>query len=121
MDFNEIGEKELAEHNDRSKVAWYMGRDIQVIIEKCDAIYCCDGWENSRGCNVERECAKQYGLKILYQTPYDIRYDTSFIDMIERTRNQLTYKFYNFAKTDKEGPNSDVCQSLIDLIFSLVI
>lgn len=31
-----------------------------------DMIWLCDGWEHSKGCNVELECAIQYGLSIVY-------------------------------------------------------
>lgn len=31
-----------------------------------DAIWLCEGWEYSKGCNVELECAIQYGLDIVY-------------------------------------------------------
>lgn len=31
-----------------------------------DMIWLCDGWEYSKGCNVELECAMQYGLVIVY-------------------------------------------------------
>jgi hypothetical protein len=34
----------------------------------CHAAYFCDGWENARGCRIEHEAAKQYGLNILYET-----------------------------------------------------
>ena len=31
-----------------------------------DTIWLCDGWEYSKGCNIELECAIQYGLSIVY-------------------------------------------------------
>lgn len=31
-----------------------------------DMIWLCDGWEYSKGCNVEFECAIQYELDIMY-------------------------------------------------------
>ena len=31
-----------------------------------DMIWLCEGWEHSKGCNVELECAIQYGLVIVY-------------------------------------------------------
>lgn len=31
-----------------------------------DMIWLCEGWEYSKGCNVELECAIQYGLCIVY-------------------------------------------------------
>lgn len=31
-----------------------------------DAVYFCEGWENARGCRIEHEAAKAYGVKRLY-------------------------------------------------------
>lgn len=33
----------------------------------CHAAYFCKGWEQARGCKIEHEAAKAYGLKILYE------------------------------------------------------
>ena len=33
----------------------------------CDAVYFCKGWENARGCRIEHEAAKAYGLEIIYE------------------------------------------------------
>jgi hypothetical protein len=33
----------------------------------CDTAYFCKGWEDTRGCKIEHEVAKQYGLNILYE------------------------------------------------------
>lgn len=35
----------------------------------CHAVYFCGGWENARGCRLEHEVAKAYGLKIIYDVP----------------------------------------------------
>ena len=35
----------------------------------CHAAYFCKGWENARGCRIEHEAAKAYGLKIIYEEP----------------------------------------------------
>lgn len=32
----------------------------------CHAAYFCKGWENARGCRLEHEAAKAYGLEIIY-------------------------------------------------------
>ena len=32
----------------------------------CDAAYFAKGWENARGCKIEHEVAKAYGVKIIY-------------------------------------------------------
>lgn len=33
----------------------------------CHAAYFCKGWEQARGCRIEHEAAKAYGLEILYE------------------------------------------------------
>lgn len=33
----------------------------------CHAAYFCKGWEKARGCRIEHEAAKVYGLTILYE------------------------------------------------------
>ena len=33
----------------------------------CHAAYFCKGWENTRGCKIEHEVAKQYGMTIIYE------------------------------------------------------
>lgn len=32
----------------------------------CHAVYFCPGWQNTRGCVLEHDVAKAYGVKILY-------------------------------------------------------
>lgn len=44
----------------------YLGYSL-VNMSKCDAILFCRGWENARGCLVEHEAAKKYGVLILYE------------------------------------------------------
>lgn len=43
-----------------------LGGAIQKM-SKCDAIYFCPGWDEARGCIIERQVAVQYGLTRLYQ------------------------------------------------------
>lgn len=33
----------------------------------CHAAYFCKGWENARGCKIEHEAAKAYGLTVIYE------------------------------------------------------
>ena len=33
----------------------------------CHVAYFCKGWEDARGCRVEHEAAKAYGLEIIYE------------------------------------------------------
>jgi len=36
-------------------------------MSRCHAAYFCKGWENARGCRIEHEAAKAYGLEIIYE------------------------------------------------------
>ena len=37
-------------------------------MSRCDAAFFCVGWEKARGCVIEHEVAKQYGLTIIYES-----------------------------------------------------
>lgn len=41
-----------------------LGKSIQRMAE-ADIAYFCDGWEDARGCKIEHECAKQYGIEVI--------------------------------------------------------
>ncbi len=43
-----------------------LSRSLEQM-SKCDAVYFCKGWEKFRGCRIEHEAAKAYGLKIEYE------------------------------------------------------
>lgn len=34
----------------------------------CHAAYFCKGWESARGCKIEHEVAKAYGMTIIYES-----------------------------------------------------
>lgn len=34
----------------------------------CHAAYFCKGWKNARGCRIEHEVAKDYGMTIIYES-----------------------------------------------------
>lgn len=41
-----------------------------IELAECDAVYLCDGWENARGCKVERAAAVAYDLELIgYDLP----------------------------------------------------
>ena len=66
-----ITQKEIAERLEdyqpmKPKYKEYLLADM-VAISRCDAIFMCHGWENSKGCKAEREFAYAIGLTILYQ------------------------------------------------------
>lgn len=48
-------------------------------MSRCDTVFFCNGWEGARGCRIEHQVAKAYGMQILYETTpsstfYDIPY-----------------------------------------------
>lgn len=44
--------------------AYWMGRDLETLL-RCDTIYMSEGWENSKGCRVEKACAEASGLLVI--------------------------------------------------------
>jgi len=44
---------------------YYLGKSISAM-KNIDALYMCDNWRQARGCQIEHEVAKSYGIKILY-------------------------------------------------------
>lgn len=42
---------------------WYSKENMSL----CHAAYFCKGWEKARGCRIEHEAAKAYGLEIIYE------------------------------------------------------
>lgn len=44
--------------------------ELLRVADECDAVYLCDGWENARGCKVERAAAVAYDLELIgYDLP----------------------------------------------------
>lgn len=44
----------------------YLAKSLDVM-SKCDAVYFVKGWETVRGCKIEHEIAKAYGLAVIYE------------------------------------------------------
>lgn len=44
----------------------FLSKSIATM-SRCDAVYFCEGWENTRGCKVEHAVAEAYGLEMLYE------------------------------------------------------
>lgn len=44
---------------------YWLSQSLQKLA-LADVLWLCDGWEHSKGCNIELECAIQYGLDIVY-------------------------------------------------------
>ena len=44
---------------------YWLSQSLQKLA-MADTIWLCEGWEYSKGCNIEFACAIQYGLGIMY-------------------------------------------------------
>ena len=44
---------------------YWLSKSLERL-SMADMIWLCEGWEYSRGCNIELECAIQYGISIVY-------------------------------------------------------
>lgn len=45
---------------------YYLGKSISAM-KDIDALYMCDNWINARGCRIENQVAREYGIKILHK------------------------------------------------------
>lgn len=49
---------------DCNVAVYYLGKSISAM-KDIDALYMCDNWFNARGCRIENQVAREYGIKIL--------------------------------------------------------
>ena len=61
--WSSVGNMPIARHGDESKEAKIMGHCVTMVMES-DMVILDDGWENSKGCTVERFVALQYGKQV---------------------------------------------------------
>ena len=43
---------------------WYLSKSIEFL-SMADVAYFTQGWQDARGCKIERECAEAYGVQII--------------------------------------------------------
>lgn len=43
---------------------WFLGKSVELL-STADVVYFAPGWEEARGCKIEHECAKEYGIDII--------------------------------------------------------
>ena len=56
--------KEYPGEINKSVPVYYLGKSIQLL-SQADIAYFSGDWRNARGCLIEHEVAKQYGIKII--------------------------------------------------------
>lgn len=43
---------------------WFLGKSLELL-STADIAYFAKGWQEARGCRIEHECAKEYGIDII--------------------------------------------------------
>ena len=54
----------ISENVENLKPLECLGKSLEILA-KADCVIFGKGWENARGCRIERLCAEQYGISIL--------------------------------------------------------
>ena len=49
-----------------TKPLWYLGESIKLMSE-ADVVFFCNGWHTARGCQIEHDCALEYGIDTMYE------------------------------------------------------
>ena len=49
-----------------SSPLWYLGESIKLMSE-ADVVFFCNGWQTARGCQIEHDCALEYGIDTMYE------------------------------------------------------
>ena len=49
-----------------TKPLWYLGESIKLMSE-ADVVFFCNGWQTTRGCQIEHDCALEYGIDTMYE------------------------------------------------------
>lgn len=52
-----------------NKPLCYLAKSLENM-SLCDVAYFCKDWERARGCRIEQEAAKAYGLIVMYEEDY---------------------------------------------------
>ena len=63
--FSEEWAKNQDSYNPHSPL-WFLAKSLEEM-SRCNVVYFCKGWEQARGCRIEHEAAKEYGLTIIYE------------------------------------------------------
>ena len=59
-------EKAMEERGVRNRPMMFIAKSIENM-SLCDIAYFAMGWEDTRGCKIEHEVAKAYGMGIVYE------------------------------------------------------
>lgn len=56
----------MSERGVVNKPLCFIAKSLEAM-STCDTVYFCKGWSDARGCRIEHEAAKVYGLEIIYE------------------------------------------------------
>lgn len=59
-------QKAMNERGVENRPLCFLAKSLENM-SLCHAAYFCKGWETARGCRIEHEAAKAYGLRIIYE------------------------------------------------------
>lgn len=48
-----------------AKPLWFLGKSLELLAD-ADVVYFANGWYDARGCKIEHDAAKAYGIPVLY-------------------------------------------------------
>ena len=77
---------------------YYLGRTIANWMHSVDAVYFVDGWKEARGCRIEHQICKEYGIKCLYSDFFEK--DTLMDCTIAPSSNITTNRIGNIIQSN---------------------
>jgi len=78
------------EDEEKDKWLYYMKKALRIALD-CDAVYCLEGWNKSKGATIERNLFRNLGMKIYY---------THTIDNIDKSKAKITDNKVKKVKRD---------------------
>ena len=77
---------------------YYLGKTIANWLHSIDAVYFVDGWRDARGCRIEHQICKEYGIKCLYSDFFEK--DTLRECNVEPTSNIIINRTGNMIQSN---------------------
>jgi len=84
---------------------YYLGRTIMTFLHQVDAVYFADGWREARGCRIEHQICKEYGIKCLYSDFFET--DT-MKECVSAPTTSITIGNSHILGNGLRGSNSDI-------------
>lgn len=87
---------DLKEFNPKSLV-YSLSMSIQEM-SRCEVVYFMKGWQKARGCKIEHDIAKSYGLRVMYEG--ESEQDVKFRELREAAAPLVEYMNQNYCPHD---------------------